>query len=66
MFRRPSRLRLALEFAALSVALPLLAAWQAAVLKRWLIPQLPLFAALLLAVLWRDPSFDRERPVNPV
>ena len=61
LLRPPSRVRLALEFAVLFVALPLLAAWQGAVVKRWVIPQLLLFAALLLAVLWRDPSFDRRQ-----
>lgn len=57
----PSRTRLALEFTVLFLALPLLAAWQGPVAKRWVIPQLLLFAALLLAVLWRDPSFDRRQ-----
>lgn len=61
MPRPPSRTRLTLEFAVLFLALPLLAAWQGPVAKRWVIPQLLLFAALLLAVLWRDPSFDRRQ-----
>jgi len=61
MAQPPTRTRLALEFAVLFLVLPLLAAWQGPVLRRWVIPQLLLFAALLLAVLWRDPSFDRQQ-----
>ena len=61
MVSPPARTRLALEFAVLFVVLPLFAAWQGPVLRRWIIPQLLLLAALLLVVLWRDPSFDRRQ-----
>jgi len=57
----PSRTRLALEFSTLFLALPLLAAWQGPVMKRWLIPQMLVFALLLLTALWCDPSFDRRQ-----
>lgn len=55
----PRRACCALEFAVFFVGLPLLAAWQGPLLKRWVIPQLLLLGALVLTVLWRDPSFDR-------
>jgi len=58
--RRPS-----LEFVVVFVALPLIAAWQGPLFKKWIIPQLLVLAALALAMLWRDPSFDR-RPLRSV
>lgn len=54
--RRPR----AIEFAVLFVVLPLAIAWQGEVMRRWIIPQLLLFAALCLILLWRDASFDRR------
>lgn len=57
----PTRRRLALEFAAVFIALPLLIAWQGEALRLWILPQLLLVATLCLAVLWRDPDFDRRQ-----
>ena len=56
-----ARLRLALEFALIFVALPLLSGWQGQLLRRWVIPQLLLVAGIFLVLLWRDPSFDRQQ-----
>jgi membrane protease YdiL (CAAX protease family) len=56
-----SRPRLALEFAVIFVAVPLLAGWQGQFLRRWVVPQLLLLAGIFLALLWRDPSFDRQQ-----
>jgi membrane protease YdiL (CAAX protease family) len=58
---RYSRPRLALEFALIFVGLPLLAGWQGQLLRRWVIPQLLLLAAIFLVLLWRDPSFYRQQ-----
>jgi membrane protease YdiL (CAAX protease family) len=58
---RYARLRLALEFALIFVALPLLSGWQGQLLRRWVIPQLLLLAGIFLVLLWRDPSFDRQQ-----
>jgi uncharacterized protein len=58
---RYSRARLVLEFAVIFVGLPLLAGWQGQFLRRWVIPQMLLLAGILLALLWRDPSFDRHQ-----
>src|SRR4029077_4732077 len=38
-----------------------LAGWQGQILRRWVIPQLLLLAAIFLVLLWRDPSFDRRQ-----
>jgi membrane protease YdiL (CAAX protease family) len=61
MTARHSRRRLALEFALIFVGLPLLAGWQGQILRRWVIPQLVLLAAIFLVLLWRDSSFDRRQ-----
>jgi len=45
---RYARLRLALEFALIFVALPLLSGWQGQLLRRWVIPQLLLLAGIFL------------------
>ena len=58
---RYSRARLTLEFALIFVGLPLLAGWQGRFLRIWLIPQMLLLAGIFLALLWRDPSFDRRQ-----
>jgi membrane protease YdiL (CAAX protease family) len=55
-----TRRQRALEFAVLFVLLPLVLAWQGETLRRWIIPQLLLFTALCLFLLWRDASFDRR------
>lgn len=52
--------RLAVEFSLVFLGLPLLAWWQSEALRRWIIPQILLFAALCLVILWRDPAFDRR------
>lgn len=59
----PSRDRalLALEFCALFVGLPLFAAWLGPEARRWVIPQILLLAAVLFALLMRDPTFDRRQ-----
>jgi membrane protease YdiL (CAAX protease family) len=56
-----SRPRLALEFAVIFVGLPLLAGWQGQFLRTWVVPQMLLLAGIFLALLWRDPSFDRQQ-----
>ena len=56
-----SRPRLVLEFAVIFVGLPLLAGWQGQFLRLWLLPQMLLLAGILLALLWRDPAFDRRQ-----
>lgn len=50
-----------LEFSALFIGLPLLLGWQGEAMRRWLIPQILLVAAVMLVVLWRDPAFDRRQ-----
>lgn len=55
------RLPRALEFALVFIGLPLLLAWQGEAMRRWLLPQILLIAALMLVTLWRDPSFDRRQ-----
>lgn len=57
------RPRRALEFTAVFILLPLLIGWQGEAMRRWIIPQLLLLAAVCLWVLWRDPDFDR-RPLH--
>lgn len=57
----PPRLYRALEFALLFIGLPLLLAWQGEAMRRWLLPQILAMAAIMLAILWRDPSFDRSQ-----
>jgi len=54
------RPRLALEFAVIFVGLPLVAGWRGQILRLWLVPQMLLLAGILLALLWRDPTFDRQ------
>jgi membrane protease YdiL (CAAX protease family) len=46
--------------AVIFLGLPLLAWWQSETLRRWVIPQILLLALVCLAVLWRDPGFDRR------
>ncbi|NWG86411.1 MAG: CPBP family intramembrane metalloprotease [Hydrogenophilaceae bacterium] len=61
MYRAFLSHRPAIELTLVFLGLPLLAWWQSAVLKRWLIPQILLLALVCLLVLWRDPSFDRRQ-----
>jgi membrane protease YdiL (CAAX protease family) len=58
---RYSRPRLALEFAVIFVGLPLLAGWQGQFLRSWVVPEVLLLAGIFVALLWRDPSFDRRQ-----
>ncbi|MCX7674018.1 MAG: CPBP family intramembrane metalloprotease, partial [Thiobacillaceae bacterium] len=47
-----------IEFTAIFLLLPLALAWQGEVMRRYVIPQLLIFAALCLWWLARDPRFD--------
>ncbi|HLO62299.1 MAG TPA: CPBP family glutamic-type intramembrane protease [Azonexus sp.] len=50
---------LAAEFSTLFLGFPVFSWWHCATLRQWIVPQLVVGAVFCLALLWRDPGFDR-------